>query len=339
MINRRNLMCAISASALTAGMASGAVAQEAWPAEPIQIVVPWSAGGATDAVMRIIATEASNALEVPISVVNQTGARGTVGTNAVIQAPHDGYTWASGGVQDLGTYQVQGLLDTAIEDWELFLVVRNAPVLSVTADSPFETPQDVAAYMNDNPGDLTVGTSGIPSTAYSAMQAFQELVGGEFRAVAYDGDAPTMVALVSGEVMASTQSGPGQAAMIKGERVKPLAVLADVPLEIEGADPIPPITDFYPEFSAPGVTILAGIFVPADAPQVVLERMAELWDNEIANSERLQQYAAENGSIFKPVHGEEAMKLAQAAVAETAWRMFDDGTTTVSPDEIGIERP
>lgn len=331
MINRRNLMCAISASALTAGMASGAVAQEAWPAEPIQIVVPWSAGGATDAVMRIIATEASNALEVPISVVNQTGARGTVGTNAVIQAPHDGYTWASGGVQDLGTYQVQGLLDTAIEDWELFLVVRNAPVLSVTADSPFETPQDVAAYMNDNPGDLTVGTSGIPSTAYSAMQAFQELVGGEFRAVAYDGDAPTMVALVSGEVMASTQSGPGQAAMIKGERVKPLAVLADVPLEIEGADPIPPITDFYPEFSAPGVTILAGIFVPADAPQVVLERMAELWDNEIANSERLQQYAAENGSIFKPVHGEEAMKLAQAAVAETAWRMFDDGTTTVSP--------
>ena len=332
-------MCAISASALTAAIATGAVAQEAWPAEPIQIVVPWAAGGATDAVMRIIATETSNALKVPVSVVNQTGARGTVGTNAVIQAPHDGYTWASGGVQDLGTYQVQGLLDTAIEDWELFLVVRNAPVLSVTTDSPFETPQDVAAYMNENPGKLTVGTSGIPSTAYSAMQAFQELVGGEFRAVAYDGDAPTMVALVSGEVMASTQSGPGQAAMIKGERVKPLAVLADAALEIEGADPIPPITDFYPEFSSPGITILAGIFVPADAPQEVLDRMAELWDNEIANSERLQQYAAENGSIFTPVHGEEAMELAQAAVAETAWRMFDDGTTTVSPDEIGIERP
>lgn len=338
-MNRRNLMNALLGSVVAIPLAGALAAQETWPNEPIQIVVPWSAGGATDAVMRIVATEVSNALEVPVSVVNQTGASGTVGTNAVIQAPHDGYTWASGGVQDLGTYQVQGLLETSLEDWEIFLVVRNAPVLSVSPDSPFQTPEDVAAFMNENPGELTVGTSGIPSTAYSAMQAFQEEVGGEFRAVAYDGDAPTMVALVSGEVMASTQSGPGQAAMIKGERVRPLAVLADTSLEIEGAEPIPAITDFYPEFSSPGVTIQAGIFIPADAPQEVLDRMGELWSNEIANSERLQAYASENGSIFTPVYGEEAKEMARAAVAETAWRMYDGGTTAISPDEVGIARP
>jgi tripartite-type tricarboxylate transporter receptor subunit TctC len=67
-----------------------------------------------------------------------------------------------GGVQDLGTYRVQGLLETNLEDWHLFLIVRNAPVLSVNVDTPFQTPQDVAAYMNENPGELTVGTSGIP---------------------------------------------------------------------------------------------------------------------------------------------------------------------------------
>ena len=339
-MHRRSLLSSLAAGALAAGLpATSLVAQEAWPSQPIQIVVPWSAGGATDAVMRIVATEVSNALEVPVSVVNQTGARGTVGTNAVIQAPHDGYTWASGGVQDLGTYEVQGLLDTSLEDWEVFMVVQNAPVLSVTESSDFETPEDVATYMNENPGELTVGTSGIPSTAYSAMQAFQEEVGGEFRAVAYDGDAPTMVALVSGEVMASTQSGPGQAPMIKGGRVRPLAVLADTALEIEGADPIPPITEFYPDFSSPGVTIQVGIFVPADAPQEVLDRMSELWDNEIANSERLQAYASENGSIFSPIHGEEAKELARQAVAETAWRMYEDGTTELSPDEVGIAKP
>lgn len=338
-MNRRNLMNALLGSVMALPFAGAVAAQEAWPNQPIQIVVPWSAGGATDAVMRIVATEVSNALDVPVSVVNQTGASGTVGTNAVIQAPHDGYTWASGGVQDLGTYQVQGLLETSLEDWEIFLVVRNAPVLSVSPDSPFQTPEEVAAFMNENPGELTVGTSGIPSTAYSAMQAFQEEVGGEFRAVAYDGDAPTMVALVSGEVMASTQSGPGQAAMIKGERVRPLAVLADTSLEIEGAEPIPAITDFFPEFSSPGVTIQAGIFVPADAPQDVLDRMGELWANEIANSERLQAYAAENGSIFTPVYGEEAKEMARAAVAETAWRMFDGGTAAISPEDVGIARP
>ncbi len=336
---KRNLSfaAAVAATFMVGGQA--VTAQEAWPSEPIQIVVPWSAGGATDAVMRVLAGEVSDALETPVTVVNQTGARGTVGTNAVITADHDGYTWASGGVQDLGTYEVQGLLETSLDDWHLFLIVRNAPVLSVGVDTDFQTPEDVAAYMNENPGDLTVGTSGIPSTAYSAMQAFQSHVGGDFRAVAYDGDAPTMVALVSGEVQASTQSGPGQAPMIKGERIRPLAVLADVGLEIEGADPIPPITDFYPEFSAPGVTILVGIFLPSDVPDEVVTRLGEVWENEIANSEALQAYAAENGSIFSPIWGAEAMELGKAAVAETAWRMFDDGTTAVSPEELGIPRP
>jgi tripartite-type tricarboxylate transporter receptor subunit TctC len=339
MLRRNFLASAAIVLATPLALTQPVAAQDAWPSEPIQIVVPWSAGGATDSVMRILANEVQSALEVPVTVVNQTGARGTIGTNAVITAPHDGNTWASGGVQDLGTYQVQGLLDTALEDWHLFYIVMNAPVLSVGPDTPFQTPQDVAAFMNENPDGLTVGTSGIPSTAYSAMQAFQSHVGGSFRAVAYEGDAPTMVALVSGEVMASTQSGPGQAPMIAGGRVRPLAVLSDAPLSIDGAEEIPPITDFYPDFSAPGVTIQVGVFLPADVPDEVITRMEELWANEIAQSAALQQYASANGSIFRPVYGEEAMTMGRAAVAETAWRMFDAGATKVSPDTLGIARP
>lgn len=327
--------------ALAAGLSMTAVAaaQEWEPNQPINIIVPWAAGGATDAIMRVLAGEVSEALDNPVVVVNQTGASGTVGTNSVLQAPADGYTWASGGVQDLGTYGVQGLLDTAIEDWHIFMIVRNAPVLTVGENSEFETVEDVVQYMQDDANELTVGTSGIPSTAYSAMQAFADYVEGDFQAVAYDGDAPTMVAVVSGEVQATTQSGPGQAAMIKGNRVRPLAVLADAPLEIEGYGEIPPITDTYPDFNAPGLTIQVGVFLPADTPDEVIARLENVWENEIANSEVLRSYAAENGSIFTPVYGEEAMEMAQDAVAETAWRMFDNGVVTVSPDEMGIERP
>ncbi|MFV0335868.1 MAG: Bug family tripartite tricarboxylate transporter substrate binding protein [Tropicimonas sp.] len=339
MLRRYFTATAISALLSPLAFSEAVTAQEAWPSGPIQIIVPWSAGGATDSVMRILAGDVQKALKTPVSVINQTGARGTVGTKAVIDAPHDGNTWASGGVQDLGTYRVQGLLETDLSDWNLFLIVMNAPVLSVNPDTDFQTPQDVAAFMNDKPGELTVGTSGIPSTAYSAMQAFQSHVGGDFRAVTYDGDAPTMVALVSGEVMVSTQSGPGQATMISGKRVRPLAVLSDKGLTIRGADPIPPVTDFYPDFSAPGVTIQVGIFLPSDVPQEVIDRLGEVWDNEIANSEALREYAEKNGSIFNPVHGEAAMEMARAAVAETAWRMFDDGATKISPEEAGIPRP
>lgn len=329
-----------AAATLAAGLAATPALAQSWqPEDAVRIIVPWSAGGATDAIMRLLAGEITDELGAPVVVVNQTGARGTVGTKSVMDAPHDGLTWASGGIQDLGTYEVQGLLDTSLDDWHLFLVVQNAPVLTVGLDTPFESVEDVVNYMKENPGELTVGTSGIPSTAYSAMQAFSNHVGGDFRAVGYDGDAPTMVAVVSGEVQATTQSGPGQAPMIKGNRVRPLAVLADRPLEIEGYGTIPPITDTYPDFKAPGLTILVGVFLPKDVPDEVIARLETLWDETVANSDAIKKYAAENGSIFSPMYGEEAREISDAAVSETAWRMHEAGATKVSPEELGIPKP
>jgi tripartite-type tricarboxylate transporter receptor subunit TctC len=340
-LTRRLLSKALASAVLVVGTALPAAAQDAaWqPDQPIRIIVPWAAGGATDAVIRVLAGAITDDLGVPVVVVNQTGARGTVGTKSVMDAPHDGTTWASGGIQDLGTYELQGLLETSLDDWHLFLILQNAPVLTVGEGTDFQTVEDVVAYMKEQPGELTVGTSGIPSTAYSAMQAFANHVGGEFRAVGYDGDSPTMVALVSGEVQATTQSGPGQAPMIKGKRVRPLAVLSDRPLEIEGYGTIPPVTDTYPDFNAPGITILVGVFLPKDTPQNVIDRIEQLWDETVANSDALKTYAEQNGSIFSPMYGEEAGALAKAAVAETAWRMYEDGTTAVSPETLGIARP
>lgn len=339
-MTRLTRRAAIAALAMFASAATlPATAQEWTPDQPIRIIVPWAAGGATDAIIRVVAGELQREMGATFVVVNQTGATGTVGTKSALDAPRDGYTWTSGGVQDLGTYGVQQMLDTKIEDWHLFMIVRNAPVLSVGNDTPFQSVEDVVAYMKENPGRLTVGTSGIPSTAHSAMQAFAQYVGGDFRAVAYDGDAPTMVAVVSGEVQATTQSGPGQAEMIKGKRLRPLVVFADAPLEIEGYGSIPPVTDFYPDFQAPGLVIQVGIFVPKGVPDEVVAALDKLWTEKVANSDALKAFAASRGSIFYPVTGEEAMKNAQAAVAETAWRMFDSGVATVSPDTLGIPRP
>lgn len=339
-MTRLTRRAAVAAFAMIAtGIAAPATAQEWKPDQPIRIIVPWAAGGATDAIIRVVAGELQKEMGASFVVVNQTGATGTVGTKGALDAPRDGYTWTSGGVQDLGTYGVQQLLDTSIEDWHLFLIVRNAMVLTVGNDTPFQTPAEVVAFMKENPGKLTVGTSGIPSTAHSAMQAFTQHVGGDFRAVTYDGDAPTMVAVVSGEVQATTQSGPGQAEMIKGKRVRPLAVLADAPLVIEGYGSIPPITDTYPDFSAPGLVIQVGIFVPKGVPDEVVATLENVWSEKIANSETLKAFAAGRGSIFTPVSGEAAKEMARAAVAEAAWRMFDTGVAKVSPDTLGIARP
>ena len=109
---RRHLLAATAA-----GIAAPATlrAQGAWrPDRPVTIIVPWAAGGSTDQVTRIVATELEEALGQRFVVVNQPGASGSIGTRNVMQAAKDGYTWAAGAAVDVGCYKVLGLLDTAL---------------------------------------------------------------------------------------------------------------------------------------------------------------------------------------------------------------------------------
>ena len=117
----------------TVGFASPAFAE--WPEKPIQLIVPWGAGGATDQVTRVVASEMEASLGQSVVVVNQSGASGSIGSQAAWDAPHDGYTWTAGAAKDLGTYAVTGKMDTSIKDWDLYLNSALASVISVSADS------------------------------------------------------------------------------------------------------------------------------------------------------------------------------------------------------------
>src|SRR5690606_32932468 len=99
------------------------------PDRPINIVVPWAAGGSTDQVTRVMAAELEEALGTSVVVVNQPGASGSIGTTNVLNADMDGYTWAAGAVRDLGTYAVLDMLDTSVEDWHLYFGVSNTGVV------------------------------------------------------------------------------------------------------------------------------------------------------------------------------------------------------------------
>src|SRR4029078_1686397 len=96
--------------------APAAWAQQWKPTKPIPIIVPWAAGGSTDQVTRVTASEIEKALGQKVVVVNQGGASGSSGTRNAMQAPPDGYTWTAGAAKDLGTYVISGLLDTKIAD-------------------------------------------------------------------------------------------------------------------------------------------------------------------------------------------------------------------------------
>ncbi len=94
------------------------------PEKPITIIVPWSAGGSTDQLARIIAGEIEDPLGQKIVIQNQPGASGSVGSQSCLDAPRDGYTWTAGAAVDIGVYKILGLIDSQIEDWIFFWVLQ-----------------------------------------------------------------------------------------------------------------------------------------------------------------------------------------------------------------------
>jgi tripartite-type tricarboxylate transporter receptor subunit TctC len=326
------------AAALFAGLAASLPAAAQWkPDRPITIIVPWAAGGSTDQVTRVTAAELEKALGQKVVIVNQPGASGSIGTQSVLNAPKDGYTWASGAAQDLGVYRTLGMIDTNLTDWHLFLSVANVPVVGVNANAPYQNVTQLIDAMKAKPGQISVATAGVTSGGHKAMEAISRATGVKYRHVTYEGGAPAVVATVAGETEVTTQLAVEQADMIRAKRIRPLATVSEQAIDIEGYGRIEPITQALPNFRAPANYF--GIFIPKGVPPEVVQTVTRIWDEQIAKSETLKKYAANRGAFFGPSSGEAAVKAAMPAVQENAWIMFQSGKAKVSPDTVGIPKP
>jgi len=331
----------VAAIAVAGLVALPAVAQDySWkPDRPINIVVPWSAGGSTDQVTRVVAPILEEALGTDIVVVNQPGASGSTGTKSALDAPRDGYTWTANAIANNATYAITGLIEnTSIEDYTIYLHVANAPVVSVNADSEFQDFNQLLEAMNS--GDVTVGTAGVNSSGGMALAAIKEASGEELdgaRMIAYDGGNPAVIAAASGEVVATTQLAVEQTEMIRAGRLRALAVLSDSALEVEGIEPVPPITEFLPDF--PVAADYFGVFIPVGAPPEVYETVDQVWQDHIMSSKELMAYATERGAVFAPSYGQEALDKAMPVVIAEACARVTRGEAVVDPSEIGIDCP
>lgn len=330
---------ALVAALLT--LSSPAFAQDySWqPDRPINIIVPWSAGGSTDQVTRIVAPILSEALGVEVVVVNQPGASGSIGTQAALDADRDGYTWTANAIANNATYSITGLLqDTSIEDYHIYLSVANVPVVSVNSDSPYQTFEDLLEGMRS--GDVTVGTAGVNSSGGMALAAIKEGSGEELsgaRMITYDGGNPAVIAAASGEVVATTQLAVEQAEMIRSERLRALTVLSDIELVIGDTPAIPPITNYFPEFHvAPDYF---GVFIPVGAPQEVYDTVDQIWQDKVMNSDVVREYASSNGAVFAPSYGDAALIAAMPVVIGEACARVTRNEAVIDPSEFGITCP
>lgn len=319
-------------------IAAGDASAQNWkPTKPINLIVPWAPGGSTDQVTRITAADLETVLGQKVVVVNQPGASGSIGTKNAWEAPKDGYTWTAGAAQDLGTYPVLGMLETKITDWHLFLNVANVSTVGVNPTTPYQSLQQLLDAMKAKPGEITVATAGQTSAGHNAMEAIAQVTGVKYRHVTYDGGNPAVVATVAGETQVTTQLTVEQAEMIRGKRIRPLAVVGDRAVELEGFGSIPPLTQTLPNFKA--ATNYFGIFIPKGVPAEVTATLEKIWAEKIANSAALKQYATSRGALFAPSAGDEAQRRAMPAIQANSWLMFEAGKAKVSPATVGIPKP
>lgn len=307
------------------------------PAKPINIIVPWAAGGATDQVTRVAAGELEEALGAKIVVINQPGGAGSIGTMNALNAPRDGYTWTAGAPKQLGTYPVLGLAGTKLGDFHLFVSVTQVPIVSVNPNSPYQNFQQLLDAMKANPGVVTVATAGNTSSGHIAMEAIVKATGVKYRHVTYDGGNPAVIATVGGETQVTTQLASEQAEMIKAKRLRPLAVVGPTALEIEGFGSIAPITNWIK--NVPSVATAFGIFIPMGVPAEVAATVEKAWNERIAKSEKLKAYARARSVLFTPLAGKAAYDAVWPTVITDSWIINDAGMAKVSPEKLGFPRP
>lgn len=203
-------------------------AQAQYPQRPIQLIVPWGAGGGTDATARIIASLMEKDLKQPINVVNRTGGSGVVGHDAIAKSPADGYTIGMITVEITMMHHV-GLTPLKHTDYTPIGLVNADPAgIHVRVDSPYKTTKDLIAAIKANPGKMKAsgtGQGGIWHLAIAGLLKDQGVDPGALPWVPSNGAAPGLQDLVAGGVDVVPCSIPEARSMIDSGKVRALAIM------------------------------------------------------------------------------------------------------------------
>lgn len=227
----RRLVVAILGALALAGASFSAAAQ-GYPARPVQLIVPWGAGGGTDATARIVASLLEKDLGQPVNVVNRTGGSGVVGHAAIAAAPPDGYTIGLATVE-IGMMHWQGLTElTGASYTPIGLVNADPAGIQVRADAPYKTVQDLLAAIKANPGKFKAsgtGQGGIWHLAIAGLLRDQKIDPAALPWVPSNGAAPGLQDMVAGGVEVAPVSLPEARSLIDAGKVRSLAIMNDKP--------------------------------------------------------------------------------------------------------------
>jgi tripartite-type tricarboxylate transporter receptor subunit TctC len=223
--SRRSLL---AAAALALAASALPVAAQNYPARPITLIVPWGAGGGTDATARIIGSLLEKEFNQPVTVVNRTGGSGVVGHAAIASAPPDGYTIGLATVE-IGMMHWQGLTElTGASYTPIGLVNADPAGIQVRADAPYKNVKDLLAAIKANPGKYKAsgtGQGGIWHLAIAGLLRDQKIDPSAVPWVPSNGAAPGLQDMVAGGIEIAPCSLPEARSLIDAGKVKSLAIM------------------------------------------------------------------------------------------------------------------
>jgi tripartite-type tricarboxylate transporter receptor subunit TctC len=264
----RTVVWAVLVALLAFGSAARA---DDFPSHQITIVVPFSAGGPSDAMARILAERMQRTLGQTILIENVTGAGGSLGVGRVVRSPADGYTIGFG---HLGTNVANGAIYKLgydlVTDLEPVVMLPSNPMIIVSKNTiPAKTLQELLAWLKSKPTPPTAGTAGAGSGSHIAGLYFENVTGIKLQYVPYRGTAPALTDLVAGQIDIIVDQTSNSIAQVRAGTIRAYAVTAD--RRVDSAPEIP-TTD---EAGLPGfhMTLWSGFWVPRDTPKEIVTRL------------------------------------------------------------------
>ncbi|MCJ9705033.1 tripartite tricarboxylate transporter substrate binding protein [Bradyrhizobium sp. SHOUNA76] len=229
-ISRRTFAASTAAVAASAAFGFKPALAQAYPARPVTVIVPWGAGGGTDATARIVAALLEKDLGQPFNVVNRTGGSGVVGHSAIATAQPDGYTIGMLTVE-ISMMHWQGLTELTPKSYTpLALMNEDPPGIQVSSSSPYKTVKELAeAIKAAPPGKFKASGTGQGGIWHLALVGWMQAMGLPANQVAWvpsTGAAPAMQDLAAGGLDLTTCSVPEARAIIEAGKAKSLAIMA-----------------------------------------------------------------------------------------------------------------
>lgn len=309
-----------------------------YPERDITNVLVWGAGGGTDQCNRAVMAEMSKHLGVNINVVNNPGGiAGSAGMSAAWAKPADGYTIV-GLSESCATSAVMGGFPERMNVWDYYIIGKSPDVLSVTPDAPYNTIEELVNAAKANPGSIRAGASGAGSIHHLNLLAFAKGADVEFNFIPYGGSAPTQNAAMTGEITVVITSAAEQAQLIRGGKLKPLAMMIADDFDLDGTV-IPSAFPTYPMMSdyLP-IEQAIGFAIKKEADKAIKAKLNEAFEVAM-ESAPVKKWLSDNYYLAIGTSGAEANKAYDGLESLFSWTLQDLGAAKVDPAVLGIPKP